>query len=230
MLPTQNAVIVAPDPILPGKTALYVFGTAANDVILINLGTVAGDVSVQMNGKSRGTFHPTGRIIVHGLAGNDYIGVSSLITLPAWLYGDDGNDTLWGGGGPNLLMGGAGNDMLWGGKGRSLLIGGAGKDALASGSGDAVLIGGTTNYDANDQALLAIMNEWNSSSNCASRLAHITGAAAGLNGSCLLNSSTVHDDVLSDTLIGSTAYDLFFQGYCDTVGGKKPNHTVLSCH
>ncbi len=175
VFPAQNAAFLMPDPLDPTKTALYVFGTAGNDVILVNPGVRPGDVSVLINGTSRGTFHPTSRIIAHGLAGNDYIGVSNCVILPAWLYGDDGNDVLWGGGGPNILIGGAGNDMLWGGKGRSVLIGGTGNDVLAGGCGDTLLIGGTTSYDANDSALLAILNEWNSAADYATRVGHITG-------------------------------------------------------
>ena len=175
VLPPVNVAFVMSDPLLPGKLALYVYGTAGNDVILVNPGSDPGSVTVLFNGQSRGTFSPTGRIIVHGLAGNDYIGVSSQITLPAWLYGDDGNDVLWGGGGPNLLFGGAGNDTLYSGKGRNLLIGGAGSDLLTGGAGDALLIGGTTAYDANDLALAAIMNEWNSNAGCATRVGHLTG-------------------------------------------------------
>ena len=149
----QNAVFLTTDPLDSTKQTLYVYGTAGNDVILVNPGSASGCVTVLFNGKSYGPFSPTGRIIVHGLAGNDYIGVSSQITLPAWLYGDDGNDVLVGGGGPNILFGGAGNDTLWGGKGRNILIGGTGSDLLSGGAGDGLLIGGTTAYDANDQAL-----------------------------------------------------------------------------
>ena len=58
--------------------------------------------------------------------GDDDIQVAGGITLPAWLYGGDGNDRLQGGGGNNVLVGGAGDDQLIGGGGRDLLIGGLG--------------------------------------------------------------------------------------------------------
>ena len=167
LAPSQNTVFLAPDPLDSTKQALYVYGTAGNDVILVNPGSASGSVTVMFNGKSYGSFSPTGRIIVHGLAGNDYIGVSSQIVLPAWLYGDDGDDVLVGGGGPNILFGGAGNNTLWGGKGRNILIGGTGRNLLIGGAGDGLLIGGTTAYDANDLALQAMMNEWNCSADCA---------------------------------------------------------------
>jgi hypothetical protein len=226
--PTQNAVFLMPDPINPTKQALYVFGTAANDLILINPGFASGYVTVSMNGKSLGTFNPTSRIIAHGLAGNDYIGVSNLITMPAWVYGDNGNDVLWGGGGPNILMGCAGKDNLYGGIGRSLLIGGADSDMLAGGIGDTLLIGKNTNYDANDLALIAIMNEWNSAANYSTRVGHITGKSCGLNGSCFLNATTIRNDVYKDAMIGSSAMDLYFQGFGDTLGKKKSLETMIT--
>ncbi len=219
--PTQSAAFLMPDPVNPTKQALYVFGTSANDLILINPGFASGYVTVSMNGKSFGAFNPTSRIIAHGLAGNDYIGVSNQIALPSWLYGDDGNDVLWGGGGPNILMGGAGKDNLYGGTGRSLLIGGTDSDTLAGGIGDALLIGKNTNFDANDLAILAIMNEWNSAANYATRAGHITGKSGGLNGSYFLNATTIRNDIYKDSMIGSSAMDLFFQGFGDTIKLRK---------
>ncbi len=226
--PTQNATFLMPDPINTTKQTLYVFGTSANDLILINPGFASGYVTVSMNGKSLGTFKPTSRIIAHGLAGNDYIGISKLIAMPSWLYGDDGNDVLWGGGGPNIMMGGAGKDNLYGGMGRSLLIGGADSDTLAGGIGDALLIGKNTNFDANDAALLALMNEWNSAANYATRAGHITGKSGGLNGSCFLNATTIRNDIYKDTMIGSSAMDLYFRGFCDIVGKKKILETLIT--
>jgi Ca2+-binding RTX toxin-like protein len=199
-----------------------------NDAILVNPGTAAGDVSVQMNGTMLGTFHPTGRIIIHGAAGNDYISVSSQITVPAWLYGDDGNDILVGGGGPNLLFGGTGNDTLYGGKGRNILIGGTGSDMLMGGAGDGLLIGGTTAYDTNDLALLSIMNEWNSNDDYTTRVGYLTGMTGGLNGSYYLSPTTVYDDSVSDTLLGANANDVFFQGLGDSILNRRVNEVLVS--
>ncbi|WP_136661451.1 calcium-binding protein [Nitratireductor sp. XY-223] len=59
--------------------------------------------------------------------------------------GNDGNDTLWGGGGHDRLWGykgddtiagGTGNDTLWGGSGDDTLIGNEGNDRLHGGTGD----------------------------------------------------------------------------------------------
>jgi Ca2+-binding RTX toxin-like protein len=226
---TVNAVYQIPDPLDPTQQALYVWGTAGNDTLKVTSTKIAGQVLVTFNGKSRGTFQPTGRIVMHGLAGTDNILVANTITLPAWLYGEDGNDVLTGDAGPNVLLGGAGKDTLWGGKGRSLLIGGAGTDSVSSGLGDALLIGKSTDFDANDTALLALLNEWNSAASYATRMAHITGTAGGLNGSSFLNVATIHSDGSKDTLIGNaTAMDMFFQHVGDTLKSKRSNETVLS--
>ena len=216
----QNRVFLASDPLSPAKMALYVYGAAGNDVVSIVPGQAPGDVVVVMNGVSRGNFHPTGRIIVHGLAGHDYLAVANRVTLPAWLYGEDGNDSLWGGGGPNILFGGGGNDALRGGSGRGMLIGGEGSDVLGGGINNSLLIGGTTAYDANDAALQAIVNEWNTAATSA-RASHLTGAAGGVNGPYFLNARTVHDDYSPDTLIANPATDLFFRGLGDTLTYRR---------
>jgi Ca2+-binding RTX toxin-like protein len=211
-------------------TDLYVFGTTGNDTILVNPGTVAGTVTVTMNSVLIGTFSPTGRIIIYGRSGagtSDSIGVSSQITLPAWIYGDAGTDVLWGGGGPNIEIAGTGTDTLYGGLGRNILISGSGSDELVGGSGDGLLIGGTTSYNANDMALQAIMNEWNSSDSYATRVSHVTGKAGGLNGSYYFDAATVSGGG-ADTLVAGNANDVFFQALGDTVLNRRASETLVS--
>ncbi|WP_458729885.1 retention module-containing protein [Pseudomonas brenneri] len=55
----------------------------------------------------------------------------------------DGNDTLLGGSGDDILFGQGGNDYLDGGKGNDILLGGTGSDTLIGGQGNDILIGGT---------------------------------------------------------------------------------------
>ncbi|MEI9900643.1 MAG: calcium-binding protein [Hyphomicrobium sp.] len=52
------------------------------------------------------------------------------------LAGGDGNDGLYGDGGQDFLFGDAGNDLLWGGSGDDLLEGGAGADTLDGAEGE----------------------------------------------------------------------------------------------
>ncbi|MCF5071600.1 LapA family giant adhesin, partial [Pseudomonas syringae] len=55
----------------------------------------------------------------------------------------DGNDTLLGGAGNDILFGSGGGDWLDGGKGNDILLGGTGKDTLIGGQGNDILIGGS---------------------------------------------------------------------------------------
>ncbi|MGR4043956.1 type I secretion C-terminal target domain-containing protein [Pseudomonas sp. 910_21] len=55
----------------------------------------------------------------------------------------DGNDTLLGGAGNDILFGQGGNDTLDGGKGNDILLGGTGNDTLIGGQGNDILIGGS---------------------------------------------------------------------------------------
>ena len=214
-----NTAYLAADPLKPSKTALYIYGTAGKDSILIGSGSGSNTVSVTINGVAKGVFRPTSRIIAHGWAGNDAIWVMAWVTWPAWLYGDEGNDTLIGGGGPSILEGGTGKDLLIGGNGRNILIGGGGADVLTAGRNGDILIGGSTNYAAHDAALLALLNEWNSAADYATRVGHITGSKpGGLNKGFYLNSSTVFGDLTSkDKLVGGIGMNLFYQALGDSL-------------
>jgi hypothetical protein len=226
---SQNAIFLMPDPLDPTKQALYIIGKVKNEIIFINSCSTNGDVWVSFNGNYRGVYHPTSRIIVHGLAGNDYIGVSSAVALSAWIYGDDGNDVLWGGGGPNIISGGNGDDTLYGGACRSILIGGDGNDTLLGGIAQSILIGKSTIYDANDLALFAILNEWNSSANYETRINHIIGVTGGLNGSYFFNTATVHNEFSNDLLVGGNRpKDLFFKGLGDVIWNRLSDERKVS--
>ncbi len=117
----QGSALLAPDPLNPAKTALYVYGTNGNDVILVGVNS-AGQVQVAINYFLVGTYAPTGHIIVYGLGGSDTIAVSSLITLPAWLFGGSVKDTIYAGGGPTLMVGGSGTNTFYHGAGRYLIV------------------------------------------------------------------------------------------------------------
>jgi hypothetical protein len=233
--PTVNAAYLLSDPLQPGKTALFIYGTGSADTILVNpatgSGVAAGSVNVLFNGVSRGIFDPTGSIIIHGIAGNETIGVSPSVTNLTFIFGGKGNDSLWGGGGPTVIVGGTGNNTLYGGTGRSILIGGVGSSVLSSGTGDALLIAGTTNYDATDAALLAILDEWNSADSYATRAADILGTSASgqdLNGAYHLTAATVHASGYVNHLATSGGLALFFQGSKDIVTGKKVGETTVA--
>jgi len=132
------------------------------------------------------------------------------------LSGGAGDDLLGGGAGHDVLLGGAGNDQLRGGDGRDLLIGGLGTDLLMGEGGDDILLGGSTIYDNNFAALDALMAEWRSDATYATRVQHVT-SGGGLNGSFKLDSTTINDDGVLDTLFGGLETDLFYDGRRDRI-------------
>ena len=226
---------------MQGET-LAVGGTLGNDNIILSPADATGDINVKYNTKSLGNFKPTDHILVYGQSGTDTIQLKSTaigkttyyVAVPAFLYGGGtGSDTLDARGSTanNVLTGGGGKNTLYGGLGRDLLIAGLGASQLNAGSGDDLLIGGWTAYDLTssgmtyDQklaALEAIMAEWGSADSYTTRLNDLQGGG-GLNGSFLLNTSTVHDNGKVDTLIGTTgsASDWFLAGLTDVLKNKK---------
>ena len=206
-----------PDPCNPGRTALYVGGTPGDDTIVIDRGG-PGEVRVTWDGVDLGSFAapagaPFSRVVVYGGAGNDSIRVTPRLKLPAWLYAGDGNDLLRGGGGDNVLVGGAGNDLLVGGDGRNLLIGGRGSDRLVGGPQDDILITGYTAFDDNDAALCAIMAEWTSPRDYATRVLNLSVGVTPdrRNGAYFLQQGkTVFNDGQSNTVVLSGGMDWYF--------------------
>lgn len=208
------------------ETTLVVGGTTGNDAIHFSPVGNSGEINVSLNGVSLGIFHPTGRLIAYGQAGDDDLQVAGSITLTAELYGDAGNDRLKGGVGDDLLLGGDGDDLVVGGDGRDLMIGGFGADRLVGNSGDDILIAGTTDHDANDAALCALMAEWTRTDiDFASRVTHLQNGG-GLNSSFLVNDLTVHDDGATDVLTGSSGQDWFLFNQ-DGDGGVQDHATDL---
>jgi hypothetical protein len=104
-----------------------------------------------------------------------------------------------------------------------------GADRLTGGSGDDLLIAGSTNYDTNDTALQAILNEWSSGRSYAARVANISGTGTGtrLNGSYFLKKGTggtVVEDTDADKLTGASGNDWFFLDLAmDTANDRKSN-------
>jgi Ca2+-binding RTX toxin-like protein len=144
--------------------------------------------------------------------------VAGGISLPAWLYGDAGNDRLKGGAGNDVLLGGNGEDLLVGGGGRDLLLGGAGADRIVGNGEDDILIAGFTAFDYtaagllqqdHETALSAIMAEWTSVRDFATRRSNLNGGGTGprSNGDVFLRksiSATVFEDSDRDTLTGAS--------------------------
>src|SRR5262249_44877715 len=202
-----------------------------NDTITLTPADTTGDITVNLNGTTSfngaTTFKPTDHILVYGQSGNDTITVASKkinstvynVTVPAFIYGGlTGNDSfsLAGSTDNNVLTGGGGKNQIAGGLGGDLLIARLGASKLFAGSGGDILIGGWSDYDLTSTAMTydkklaaleAIMAEWGSVDSYTTRVNDLTNGG-GLNGSYLLNTSTVHENGQTDTLSGFTAAGL----------------------
>src|SRR5262249_56295457 len=82
-----------------------------------------------------------------------------------------------------------------------------------------IIIGNSTDFDANLNALNAVMAEWGrTDADYTTRVNHLNGSAGGgLNGGYFLNSASVHDDAALDQLYGEAGLDWFFY----TAGGSN---------
>ncbi|MEZ0265599.1 MAG: S8 family serine peptidase [Phycisphaerae bacterium] len=117
---------------------LTVHGTDRADVITIARDATDKNVLVVTANGAAQTFSAdkVRRIRAYGGGGSDVITVdhaNGAIAVPAYLLGQNGNDSLTGGGASDTLIGGAGDDLLNGLAGGDQLFGGAGNDRLLGG-------------------------------------------------------------------------------------------------
>ncbi len=129
-------------------------------------------------------------------------GLTAGISAIQNVIGSAGNDILVGNGG-NVLSGGAGRDLL---------IAGAFASSLVGGDGDDILIAGTTNYDNDQTELQAIIAEWTSADDYATRVANLMN---GEDAAPLLNATTVSSNGGGNTLDGNAGLDFFFANMDD---------------
>ena len=134
------------------------------------------------------------------------------------LVGGDGNDTLDGGSNQDLIIGGNGDDTLTGGTGEDVIIGGAGADVIFGLDGnDLVITGKADSFDPAVSSgavakLLLIQKEWTrTDAGYHDRIDHLT-KGTGLTGGVKLNSSTITDDKVADTVTGGLGNDWFIVG------------------
>jgi hypothetical protein len=235
---TRAVTVVAAE--VQGDT-LVVGGTNAAERITLRPADATGGVSVVVGGTDLGVFRPTARIVVYALGGDDTVeflttrvGTQTYaIGLRAVVSAGAGNDTVNAAGstGNNVLLGGGGNDTITGGSDRDVLVGGQGADVLSGGSGDDVLIGGASNLGENLTAWAAITDEWARADLAYDgRVDHLFGATGGgLNGTWVLNSTTLSDDGPSaDTLTGNGGTDWFLSWALDQVADKKNGERLTS--
>jgi Ca2+-binding RTX toxin-like protein len=119
-----------------------------------------------------------------------------------------------------VLLGGPGDDFLFGGLSRDILIGGTGKDKLFGNGTSDILIGGETTHDGSAAELLQILAEWTSGDSYATRIDKLRNGTGGLSA---LNSTTVLDDGVADSLFGGAGQDWFFKGPHDITDALTSN-------
>lgn len=121
-------------------------GTPAADNIVISLAS-ADDTQLvaTLNGDTIATrsIDRVRRVIVVAGDGDDTITINLGVgqAIPAWVYGQSGNDTITGGAGRDRLFGQFGDDQISGRLGDDLLIGGQGTDQLVGDEGDDSIYG-----------------------------------------------------------------------------------------
>ncbi|MFN7804404.1 MAG: right-handed parallel beta-helix repeat-containing protein, partial [Planctomycetaceae bacterium] len=231
---TKNVSIVAANlqvsELDPTKTDLFVGGTTGNDTIALALSGT--NTTVTINSVSAGAFAPTGRIVVFGQAGNDNVTVASTITRAAWLYGDDGNDTLTGGGGSDVITGGAGTDSQVGGAGNDTYLFDAdtalGIDTVNDSAGiDTLDFSGTTGQAIALNLALTTAQVVNANLTLtltsASAIENVTGGSLHdtLTGNSLAN--TFIGGLGNDTLTGAAGNDIYRFNLDDTLGADTLN-------
>lgn len=110
---------------------LEVNGTSAADTLNIAINSADATMfDVTLNGKTSSfVLADFTRIDVHLGEGDDTATVDALVTLPVFLHGDLGNDSLGGGGGDDRLDGGPGINTLTGNGGADKFIA-AGNDVI----------------------------------------------------------------------------------------------------
>jgi len=161
-------------------------------------------------------FGDAGNDSLDGGIGNDSVNGGAGSDLAR---GGDGNDRMNGGTENDILLGEGDSDTLLGEHGRDILIGGVGIDTLTGGDHEDLLIGDSTLNDANDTALLKILQEWSANRPYATRVANVrngTGPILLGTGFTFTPGGNIVDDGSADILRGNLALDWFITGAGDT--------------
>jgi len=144
----RRQLSAAPVPTMDADGVVHVEGTNHSDHVIVSLETGHEKLDVTVNGETTAfTFAEVKGLVVNGSDGKDSIKVfgDGLITFGCTLNGGNGNDTLMGGAGDDVLSGGNGKDKMDGGGGNDSMSGGRGNDLLDGAAGDDHMAGGAGN-------------------------------------------------------------------------------------
>jgi uncharacterized delta-60 repeat protein len=215
---TAQVITVTSAAVING--VLTVLGSGAANSLTISLSGSSYLVSVDSQPVQIFSTVGVNSIFASGGDQNDVITINSGITIPAELHGGDGNDTLTGGDGDDILfgeagndslkgrngddvfVGGDGNDTMFGGNGRDILIGGDGADSIAGDNGDDILIAGRTSHDASVANLSAIRAIWTGGGSYTTRVNALRGA-----GDLLDPATNLFNDTCIDSVSGNNGRD-----------------------
>jgi Ca2+-binding RTX toxin-like protein len=205
-----------PDANNLGKSVLIIIGTENDDHIQVGPTGNSSQIEVRIDSVHFDQMFPLAqmsRIQIYTQDGDDDIEISPQVTLPAHIFCGNGDDHIQTGSGNTVVVGGTGNNLIEAGSGRNLLIGGTGNTHIEENGGSAILIAGTTIYDSNAEALVAIENEWSSTTDdLATRVAKIQQGVTqdGANTKYRLTSDTVFSNGDHNHLEAHSGADWFF--------------------
>ena len=224
-----GSATLAMNPLNSSRQDLLVQGTGGNDVISV-IDKGGGSYEVVINGASKGTFSPTGSILVNALGGNDRVSAAG-VGRSVLLYGGLGNDTLRGGAGADLLLGGGGKDRLEAGSGRNIYVGGAGRDRLSAASASSILIGGRCAYEnpgsnAHRRNLERILGAWTEDAFFSARVRAVRRGVGPTRAT--FSDVAVFDDGEKDTVIHQAGPDWIFRSKRDVIEGAITSDRVQS--
>lgn len=186
------------DQLHGGEGADRIDGGAGRDTVAGNAGddSLAGDADADL------VLGDDGADTLRGGSGNDELRGDAGDDL---VRGDGDHDTASGGDGADVILGDGGDDALTGSEGRDVLVGGLGMDHAMGGGDEDILIGGVVDgFDADDWQ--AIRSEWSSSLEYDERIDRLKDPDAIPH---LKSNSTVHDDLVRDTLDGNADRDWY---------------------
>ena len=136
-----NAILGHTEATLPGNDTIN--GGDGNDIIFGDLVSFSGITGEGYNALQAFVAQKTGVAVTAVTTSNVHQYVTEHYADFDVSGAKDGNDTLLGGAGDDILFGQGGNDYLDGGKGNDILLGGTGDDTLIGGQGNDILIGGS---------------------------------------------------------------------------------------